>query len=79
MPAPFNKKKKIILITGDLILMLLSIYLGVLVRLHLAVNVLEIRTGATVLSVLTYIVNFTLIALYTNINKSRHCYKDGKS
>jgi hypothetical protein len=70
MSTPFNRKKKVILIIGDLILMLLSVYLGVLVRSHIAVNVLEIRTGATVLSVLTYIVNFTLIALYTNINKS---------
>jgi hypothetical protein len=70
MSTPFNRKKKVILIIGDLILMLPSVYLGVLVRSHIAVNVLEIRTGATVLSVLTYIVNFTLIALYTNINKS---------
>ena len=67
MTFPFNRKKKVILITGDMLLMLLSIYLGVLICLHLSVNVLEIRTGATIFSVMTYLVCFSLISIISAV------------
>lgn len=67
MTAPHSRGKKITLLIGDLILIILSTYLAVYIRLFKYVNVLDQFTGATTFLTLTYIVSFYIFDLY-NLN-----------
>ncbi len=67
MTAPHYRGKKITLLIGDLILIILSTYLAVYIRLFKYFNVLDHFTGATIFLTLTYLISFYIFDLY-NLN-----------
>ncbi len=56
-------EKKILLFTGDILLLLVAIWLSVAIRLN-SVNVVTYYTGATVFVVISYLLSFYIFDLY---------------
>ena len=56
--------KKIILFTGDCFIIACSIYLSILLRLNISVNIFTDYTGAAFFIILSYLLSFYLLDLY---------------
>lgn len=71
MQSSPDRNKKIILLLGDAILIVLSIYLSVSIRILESMNVLDVYTGASTFIASTYLLTFYVFDLYN----LRHRFK----
>jgi sugar transferase (PEP-CTERM system associated) len=67
MPAPYDRRKKLVLLLGDFVLIALISYLSVYLRQRKYVNVPDYYTGAFTFTAFNYLVSFYIFDLY-NIN-----------
>lgn len=64
MPAPFDRSKKLVLLIGDFVLIVLISYLSAYLRLTRYMNVPDYYTGALTLTSFNYLVSFYIFDLY---------------
>lgn len=64
MPAPFDRNKKLILLIGDFVLIVLISYLSAYIRLRRYMNVPDYYTGAFIFTSFNYLVSFYIFDLY---------------
>ncbi len=56
--------RKIVLLMGDLVLVFLALYISVYIRYLQYINISDVYTGATVLSIIIYLFSFYILDLY---------------
>lgn len=64
MAAPFDRRRKVVILAGDFVLVIAAIYLSILLRSGQRVNVPDYYTGAFTFTAFSYLVSFYIFDLY---------------